>query len=177
MVWAAVAVLVTTATAGLAATIAGAADGSATADQQGGGAAVLESEIGAMRAGGADDGKVAMLEDDLEALEEGRTVDAPAEPGVDMRQVLDGSGGGGARDAGDDARDHATASDLDEGRVQCEVIPPDLLTASDIAGATCTSTPQADGTSLYRAAAPDGTVRTVRFGADGSVRRLPDRRS
>jgi hypothetical protein len=57
------------------------------------------------------------------------------------------------------------------------VVPPDLLTAEDIAGATCASTLDGEGGSRYAATAPDGTVRTVRFGADGSVTREPDRRS
>jgi hypothetical protein len=173
-VWIGVAVLTTASVAGLAGTIAGAVNGSATADQQGGGAAVLESEIDAMRDGGADDGKLDMLEDDLESLEEGRTVDAPAEPGVNMRRVLESGRSGGARDADDANRDAARYHD--QGPVQCEVIPPDLLTAADIAGATCSNSVRPDGSSLYRATAPDGTVRTVRFGTDGSMTRLPDRR-
>jgi hypothetical protein len=169
-----VALLAATSVGGLVGTIAGASGGSATADQQGGGARVLESEIDAMREGGADDGKVALLEDDLEALEEGREVDAPAEPGVNMGRVLS-AGKGGARGAEDTNREAAEYHD--DGRVQCEAIPPNLLTASDIAGARCSSTLRPDGSSLYRAVAPDGTVRTVRFGADGSVTRMPDRHS
>lgn len=168
-----VALLAATSVGGLVGTIAGASGGSATAGRQGGGARVLESEIDAMREGGADEGKVALLEDDLESLEEGREVDAPEEPGVNVGRVLN-AGKGGARDADDANRDAVEYHD--DGAVQCEVIPPNLLTASDIAGARCTSTVQPDGSSLYRAVAPDGTVRTVRFGADGSVRRMPDRR-
>jgi hypothetical protein len=174
-VWVGVALLTTASVAGLAGTIAGAANGSATADQQGGGAAVLESEIDAMREGGADDGKLGMLEDDLESLEEGRTLDAPAEPGVNMRRVLESGRSGGSRDADDANREAVEAHD--QGRVQCEVIPPNLLTPADIAGATCSNSVGPDGSSLYRATAPDGTVRTVRFGIDGSMTRLPDRRS
>jgi hypothetical protein len=172
-------------------TIAGATQASRQGDQDergdrgGGGARVLRSEIEAMEAGGlaSDDPKVRMLHDDLAALERGRHVAAPREPGVDVAATLGDRGGPSARDAADaddtdpaavDARDIADAGLWDNGEVQCEVIPPDLLTAQDIAGATCTSTLDADGGSHYTAFGPDGVVRTVHFAPDGTITRDPD---
>ena len=49
-----------------------------------------------------------------------------------------------------------------------------LLGADELAGATCLSIPQPDGTSRFVAVAPDGVVRTVHFGNDGAVDRLDD---
>jgi hypothetical protein len=157
-------------------TIAGATQGAHQDDQQGGGAAVLAAEIEAMEAGGmpADDPKIRMLQDDLDALERGRDVTPPAEPGVDVPAIL---GDPATRDEADDAVDTSDASLWDDGAVQCEVVPPDLLTAADIAGATCASTLDGDGGSHYTATGRDGTVRTVHFAPDGNVTRAPDRHS
>jgi hypothetical protein len=154
--------------AGTVATIAGAAQPTPTDQRQGGGAALLSDEIAAMRASGlrADDPKVRMLQGDLAALERGRDVTPPTEPGVDVGAVL---GDPGARDATTDRSDTRA---WDNGVVQCEEIPPDLLTAADIAGATCTSTVDSDGGSHYKAVGPGGTVHSVHFAADGTVTRV-----
>jgi hypothetical protein len=126
---------------------------------------VLEAEIAAMEDSGirADHPKLEMLRDELAAVRAAarRHDDAPAEPGVDLSDA----GAAGAR------RERHDATLWDDGLVECEPIPPDLLTAAEIAGATCRSLPQPDGTSLYVATAPDGTEHVVRFGADGSVTR------
>jgi hypothetical protein len=129
------------------------------------GEALLESEIAMMEEAGlpADHPKLQMLRDDLASLRDGRRVEAPDEPGVDLSDV--GTAGARARSERNDA------SLWDEGPVQCEPIPPDLLTAEELAGATCRSEPQADGSSLYVATAPDGTEHVVRFGPDGTVTR------
>lgn len=158
------------------ATIAGAVQTGRRGDEPGGGARLLEAEIESMEAGGVapDDPKLQLLEDDLAALERGQRTAAPREPGVDVGAVL-GDPASALRDATDQAGDAGDSSLRDDGAVVCEVVPPDLLTAADIAGATCTSTLDADGGSRYAAVAPDGTVRTVRFGPDGNVTREPDR--
>jgi hypothetical protein len=165
-------------TAGVA-TVAGAVHEARRGDEPGGGARLLEAEIESMEAGGVapDDPKLQLLEDDLAALERGQRTAPPREPDVDVGAVL-GDPATALRDATDDAGDAGDAGDSslrDDGAVACEVVPPDLLTAADIAGATCTSTLDADGGSRYAAVAPDGTVRTVRFAPDGSVTREPDR--
>jgi len=161
------------------ATVAGAIQTSRQqGDQQGGGVQLLEAEIEAMEAGGAapDDPKLRLLEDDLAALERGSREAPPHEPGVDVGAVLGDPATAvrDATDAADDAVDTSDAQLWDDGRVQCEVVPPNLLTPADIAGATCTSTLDADGGSHYAAVAPDGTIRTVHFAADGAVTREPD---
>lgn len=130
-----------------------------------GGEAMLEAEIASLEASGvrADHPKLEMLRHDLASLQAGRraAADAPAEPGVDLSDVS----ASGARAERDDA------SLWDDGAVECEPVPPDLLTAAEIAGATCRSLPQGDGSSLYVATAPDGREHVVRFGADGTVTR------
>jgi hypothetical protein len=171
-------------TAGVA-TVAGAVHEARRGDEPGGGVRLLEAEIESMEAGGVapDDPKLQLLEDDLAALERGQRTVPPREPDVDVGAVL-GDPATALRDATDqvgDAGDNGNTGDAgdrglrDDGAVACEVVPPDLLTAADIAGATCTSTVDADGGSRYAAVAPDGTVRTVRFAPDGSVTREPDR--
>jgi hypothetical protein len=122
----------------------------------------------------ADDPKVRLLQDDLDALERGRDLTPPPEPDNDVPAIL---GDPATRDDTDAAVDTSDASLWDDGAVQCEVIPPDLLTAADIAGATCASTLDGDGGSHYTATGRDGTVRTVHFAADGDVTREPDRHS
>jgi hypothetical protein len=155
------------------ATIAGAAQPTRSGEQQGGGAALLSDEIAAMRASGlsADNPKVRMLQDDLDALERGRAVKAPAEPGIDMRSRLGEPGGRSADDGRTTTADRSDTSAWDDGPVQCEEVPPDLLTAADIAGARCTSTLDPDGGSHYTAMLPDGTVHSVHFAPDGTVTR------
>jgi hypothetical protein len=134
-------------------------------DDRPSGEALLEAEIATMEEAGlpADHPKMQMLRDDLASLRNGQRVEAPAEPGVDLSDV--GTAGGRARHERNDT------SLWDDGPVECEPIPPDLLTAEELAGATCRSEPQADGSSLYVATAPDGIEHVVRFGADGSVTR------
>jgi hypothetical protein len=165
-------------TAGVA-TVAGAVHEARRGDEPGGGVRLLEAEIESMEASGVapDDPKRQLLEDDLAALERGQRTIPPREPDVDVDAVL-GDPATALRDAtdqGGDAADTGDRSLRDDGAVACEVVPPDLLTAADIVGATCTSTLDADGGSRYAAVAPDGTIRTVRFAPDGSVTRQPDR--
>jgi hypothetical protein len=141
------------------------------------GVATVAGAVHEARRGDEPGGGARLLEDDLAALERGQRTAPPREPDVDVGAVL-GDPATALRDATDDAvgTDDAGDSSLrDDGAVACEVVPPDLLTAADIAGATCTSTLDADGGSRYAAVAPDGTVRTVRFAPDGSVTREPDR--
>lgn len=145
----------------------------------------LEAEIDGMVEAGLDedDPKVEMVEEQLEAIEEG--VGEPArERGVDTGATLDAA-------AEDDrelaeaeveaaAPDASLAAEDDDfgwesGTVECEPVP-DLLDVDEIEGATCLSVPQPDGTSRYVAVAPDGVVRTVHFGNDGDVARLADTR-
>jgi hypothetical protein len=130
------------------------------------GIALLEAEIDALVAGGIEEGhpKLEMLQDELTELEAGMRADPPPEPGVD-RSAAEGSTGGARR------QDHLDRV-LDDGPVQCEPIPPDLLTPAEIADATCESTIEPDGSSLYVATGPDGTQHAVRFHPDGTVTRL-----
>lgn len=141
-------------------------DGDASADMsQASGVALLEAEIDAMVAAGVPQThpKLALLRADLAALQHGLRTEPIPEPGVDL------SPGSATRDAEVDRRD---ASLWDHGQVPCEPIPPDLLTAADIAGAICRSEPQPDGSSLYVATVPGGVEHVVEFAADGSVTRL-----
>jgi len=133
---------------------------------EGSGMTLLEAEIAAMVAAGVPEGdaKLALLRADLAALQDNVGVAPVPEPGVDM------SLGDATRDA---EEDRADASLWDDGEVPCEPIPPNLLTAAEIAGATCRSEPQADGSSLYIATTPAGTELTVEFHPDGTVTRLP----
>jgi hypothetical protein len=62
---------------------------------------------------------------------------------------------------------------MDNGEVTCEPIPGELLTATEIVGATCSSLLQPDGSSLYVAERPDGTRTAVLFEAESRVTRLP----
>jgi hypothetical protein len=143
-----------------------------------------------------DHPKVEMLEEQVDELRRGDRANPPTEPGVDLRQrVADAKA---AERAADRARDQtgrtgagsaatadvagqATAAGVptgpswQSGTVECEPVPQ-VLTTDEIAGATCLSVPQPDGTTRYVAVGRDGVVRTVAFGADGNVRRGPDRR-
>lgn len=132
---------------------------------QASGVALLQAEIDAMVAAGVEENepKLAMLRADLAALQHGLRTEPRPEPGVDL------SPGSATRDAEVDRRD---ASLWDHGEVPCEPIPPDLLTAEEVVGATCRSEPRSDGSSLYVATLPDGTEHAVEFAADGSVTRL-----
>jgi hypothetical protein len=129
------------------------------------GVQTLRAEIEAMVAAGLPptDPKLALLQEDLAALEAGTGAAPRGEPGVVLSEQ-------GIRDVEVDRRD---ASLWDHGEVPCEPIPPDLLTAADIAGASCRNEPQPDGSARYVAVRPDGGEIVVVFGADGTVTRLP----
>lgn len=152
----------------VALTLAAAADGTAArpapagatapAPAVGSGVAVLRGEIAAMEAAGmpADHPKVELLRHDLATLEAAGTTPAGPAAGVDVAARR----GAGTRSAA------AEPSGFDDGPVACEPLPG-LLTAADVEGARCSSTLQADGSSLYVAERPDGSRRAVRFGPDG----------
>jgi hypothetical protein len=160
----------------------------------------LQEEIDTMVAAGVpeDDPKVELLRDQVEELRRGRRTNAPKEPGVDLRdvvadaraadranrQAVDRAAASAATGeaAGTDRSSAPTAGQArvpsaagwPSGPVECEPVPG-VLTAEEVAGATCASVAQPDGSSRYVAVGRDGTVRTAAFGADGSVRRHPDR--
>jgi hypothetical protein len=139
-------------------------------DERPAGIEVLEGEIDAMVDAGLPEGdpKLEMLQDELAELRQGLRVNPPREPGVDLSDVATS----GARRA--EEREQASQDEAlwDDGTVVCEPIPPDLLTAEEVAGATCRSELQPDGSNLYVATRPDGTEHAVRFAPDGSVTRL-----
>jgi hypothetical protein len=158
----------------------------------------VQREIDAMIDSGvpADDAKVEMLEEQVDDLRRSTQADPPSEPGVDLRQRVadakaaeqaaararDRAAWSGARSAAAAgvAGQHTTAGvhtgpASQSGIVECEPIPQ-ILTAEEVAGATCLSVPQPDGSSRYVAVGRDGVVRTVAFGPDGKVGRRPDRR-
>jgi hypothetical protein len=141
-----------------------AAGATASAPAVSSGVAVLQGEIAAMEASGmpADHPKVELLRDDLAVMEAAAATPVVPEPGVDVGARV-AAATGAAGDTGADA-----AASFDDGPVTCEPVPG-LLTAADVEGASCSSTLEADGSSLYVAERPDGTARAVRFGADGSV--------
>jgi hypothetical protein len=138
----------------------------------------LQDEIDALRASGlpASHPKVQMLQRSLDEL---RTP-VPSHPRRDPR----GDVGALLSEASEQQADpRAAAAEAaaegeplwESGTVDCEPVPG-LLTAEELAGATCVSVPQPDGTSRYVALGADGVARSVLFGADGHVRRLPDTR-
>lgn len=146
----------------------------------------LQAEIDGMIEAGLpeDDPKVEMVEDQLEALEDGARVPARRERGVDTGALLaeaetaDESLAAterGARTATADATVAGDAAGWESGTILCEPLPG-LLSIDELAGATCLSIPQPDGTSRYVAVAPDGVVRSIHFGNDGDVYRLDDAR-
>ncbi len=145
-----------------------------------------------------DDPKVELLEDQLTDLRNGSRANPPKEPGVDLEELVDDANAAETADAQGDATAAATGrvapqahagpassssssssggaiTDWQSGPVECEPVPQ-MLSAAEIAGASCTSVPQPDGSSRYVAVAGDSTVRTVAFGNDGQVRRTPDRK-
>jgi len=154
--------------------------------------AQLEAEIDGMIEKGvpADSPKVEMLEEQLDQVEEGTGEPAAREPGVDTGTRLDEAGavteaqaqaeaagpaGAQARAGGVDEElvEEGEAARWETGTVECEPVPG-MLSVDEVAGATCLSVPQPDGTSRYVVVGADGTVLSVRFGTDGAVRRLPD---
>lgn len=142
-----------------AALMTGNDDGTADDGGTAAGEEVLQTELDAMLEAGVhpDDPKVGLLEDeleDLEALADAEGVPAPPpEPPPDA----------------DDGPDVGERREVD-----CEPVPPDLLTMDDIADATCYVEPQSDGGTRYIAVGPDGTERTVRFSVGGGATREPD---
>jgi hypothetical protein len=158
----------------------------------------VRGEIAAMIDSGvpADDPKVEMLEAQADELRRSTRADPTPEPGVDLgRLVADAKA---AEQAAARARDRAvrtragsaasagiagqattagvpTGPAWQSGTVECEPVPQ-ILTAREVAGATCVGVPQPDGSTRYVAVGRDGVVRTVAFGPDGRVSRGPDRR-
>jgi hypothetical protein len=132
----------------------------------------LQEDIDNMIAAGLDphDPKVEMMRKDLAALKAGRTATTS---GAMSRRAGNALAEARTADAGGARAAADGAPAWDSGPVECEVVPG-LLTAPEVAGATCVSVPQPDGTSRYLAVAADGTVRAVLFGLDGHVSRLPD---
>jgi hypothetical protein len=129
------------------------------------GVTLLEAEIAALVDAGTPEGdpRLEMLQDELAALRRGLRTPAPDEPGVDLSDV------------GPDRvrRERADRSLWDHGPVVCEPVPPGVVTAEEVAGATCRSLLRADGSSLYLVRRPDGQEIRVRFGTDGRVTRFP----
>lgn len=143
------------------------------------GAAQIRSEIDGMIAEGVSptDPKVQMLRNDARALDTAAAAPPQADPGVDANAVA------AKADAGQVARTPAEAQARTEemrstqpavrGTILCEPVPG-MLTAAEVAGATCYSVPQADGTSRFVAVTPAGKVLVVEFAPGGDVHRLPD---
>jgi hypothetical protein len=145
----------------------------------------LRDEMDGMLAAGLDedDPKVEMVEEQLAAIEDGAGKPA-RERGVDtgamLAEAADDGAAAAAAEAGRGEPGAGPPADEDltweSGPVACEPVPG-LLSVEEIAGATCLSVPQPDGTNRYVAVAPDGVVHSVRFGNDGEVRRLDDTRT
>ncbi len=157
----------------------------------------VQREIDAMIDSGvpADDPKVEMLEHQVNDLRRSTRANPSKEPGVDLGQrVADAKA---AEQAADRARERSvptragsessagvagqattagvpTGPAWQSGTVECEPVPQ-ILTAEEVAGATCVSVPQPDGSTRYVAVGRDGVVRSVAFGPDGKVGRGPDR--
>jgi hypothetical protein len=131
----------------------------------------LQDEIDELIASGlpADDPKVEMLRDDLAALKAGRTATTSA---AMNRRAGNALADARTADAGG-AEAAADTPAWDSGVVECEVVPG-LLTAAELAGATCVTVPQPDGTARYLVIAADGTVHAVQFARGGNVTRLAD---
>ena len=136
----------------------------------------LQDEIDALRAAGlpASDAKVRMLQRSLDRLRAPVPANPRRDPRGDVPALLSE-----ASEQQADPRAAATEAAAEgeplweSGTVDCEPVPG-LLSAAEVAGATCVSVPQPDGTSRYVALGADGVARTVMFGIDGQVQRLPD---
>jgi len=136
----------------------------------------LQDEIDALRASGlpASHPKVQMLQRSLDQLR----APVPAHPRRDPQGDVAGLLSEASEQQADPRAAAAEAAAEGEplwesGTVDCEPVPG-LLSAADVAGATCVSVPQPDGTSRYVALGPDGVARIVLFGVDGQVQRLAD---
>lgn len=137
----------------------------------------IRGEIDAMLDSGVpeNDPKVVLLEDQAEELRRSNRSNPPREPGIDLgRRVADARASEGVAGRAT-AAGVATGPAWQSGAVECEPLPG-ILTAAEVAGATCLGVPQPDGSSRYVAVGRDGIVRTVAFGSDGTVGRGPDRR-
>ena len=136
----------------------------------------LQAEIDALRASGlpANHPKVRMLQRSLDQLRAPAPAHPPRDPRGDVGALLSEAREQQADPQAAAAEAAAAGEPLwESGTVECEPVPG-LLSAAEVAGATCVSVPQPDGTSRYVALGADGVVRTVRFGVDGEVERLPD---
>ncbi|HYZ98352.1 MAG TPA: hypothetical protein VE575_06350 [Acidimicrobiales bacterium] len=147
----------------------------------------IEDEIDAMVDAGvpADSPKVELLEEQVDELQRGNRATPRPEPGVDLgERVAEAraaeraeerapSGAPGAARQ-NTTRGVPTGPAWDRGVVECEPVPG-VLTAEEVADATCVSVPQPDGSNRYVAVGGDGVVRTVAFGDDGAIGRRPDR--
>jgi hypothetical protein len=133
----------------------------------------LEAEIGAMRAGGmdADDPKVELLQDEVDALREGLDARPPRDPGLSSSAA--GARSSTPEDAIRSAETAGAGGGAEAAEVECEPIPH-ALEAEDIEDAVCASVPQPDGTARYVAVVPTGAVHVVGFAGDGAAERLPD---
>jgi hypothetical protein len=158
----------------------------------------IQREIDAMVDSGVpeDDPKVELLEGQVDELRRGSRANTAREPGIDLGRRV--ANAGAAEQAADRARERAvrtragsaasagvagqattagvsTGPAWQSGTVECEPVPQ-LLTADEVAGASCLSVPQPDGSTRYVAVGRDGVVRTVAFRPDGEVGRGPDRK-
>jgi hypothetical protein len=136
----------------------------------------LQSEIDALRASGlpASHPKVQMLQRSLDQLRAPVPAHPPRDPRGDVGALLSEAREQQADPQAAAAEAAAEGEPLwESGTVDCEPVPG-LLSAAEVAGATCVSVPQPDGTSRYVALGADGVARIVLFGADGQVQRLPD---
>lgn len=158
------------ASAAASATLSSGSSGPTPLEQQ------LQDEIDALRASGlpASHPKVRSLQASLDQLR----APVPAHPRRDPRGDVSGLLSEAREQQADPQAAVAEAAAegqplWESGTVDCEPVPG-LLTVDELAGATCVSVPQPDGTSRYVALGADGVARTVLFGADGQVQRLPD---
>jgi hypothetical protein len=135
----------------------------------------LEAEIGAMRAGGmaADDPKVELLQDEVDALREGMDAQPERDPGLSSGPGASGAQSSTPEDAARTAESAGAGGGAESAEVECEPIPH-ALEADDLVDAVCASVPQPDGTARYVAVVPTGAVHVVRFGGDGAAERQPD---
>jgi hypothetical protein len=157
---------------------AGASAGRSSEPAPPGAAVQLQQEIDAMRAAGlpADHPKVEMLQREVEALVAGTDAVPVPDPGAGRPAGPGARGQASTPEQAVRLEDEIDAGDeAQSGTVECEPVPQ-ALSAAEVAGASCLSVPQPDGTSRYLAVDPSGLVHVVRFGDDGHVERLPDQR-
>lgn len=157
-----------------------AAAGSATAPAPAsppGAVELLRADIEAMLDRGlpADHPKVELLQAEVDALMAVADREPVPEEGVELRSGRPGgTPASSPQEAARIADEVRPAQPAERGVVACEPIPRQLG-PDEIAGATCLSVPQGDGSSRYVAVEPSGDVHVVHFGPD-RVERLADRR-